>query len=98
MGAANRRRSGLRGQLASMLACMASMILIALWLANASDPVYGHYLAGLGRQALNDQHLAATIMWVGGLAAFAIPALTPARLPRLRHHQRARTHRVQAQA
>jgi putative membrane protein len=91
-------RSGLRGQLACMLACMASMILIAVWLASAPDAVYGHYLAGLGPQALTDQHLAATIMWVGGLPAFAIPALRRARLPRLRHQQRARTHRAQAQA
>jgi cytochrome c oxidase assembly factor CtaG len=91
-------RAGPRGHLACMVACMAPMILIALWLDTAPDPVYGHYVAGLGRQALTDQHLAATIMWVGGLPAFAIPALRCAGLPRLRREQRARTRRVEAQA
>jgi cytochrome c oxidase assembly factor CtaG len=89
-------RRGLRGQLACMLACMLPMILIALWLANAPDPVYGHYLAVPGTQALHDQRLAATIMWVGSVPAFAMPALARARLPRLRHQQHARPHRIHA--
>jgi cytochrome c oxidase assembly factor CtaG len=89
-------RAGPRGQLACMLACMLPMILIALWLANAHGPVYGHYLADLGPHALHDQRTAATIMVLGGVPAFAIPALAHARLPRLRHQQHARPHRVHA--
>ena len=88
------RRAGPRGQLACMLACMLPMILIALWLANAPNPVYGHYLTGLGPQALDDQSLAATIMWAGGMPAFAIPALAHARLPWHRPEQRVRAHRA----
>jgi putative membrane protein len=89
-------RPGPRGQLACMLACMLPMILIALWLATTPRPVYGHYVAELGRQALHDQRLAATIMWIGGVPAFAIPALARARLPRLRHQPHARPHRAHA--
>ena len=79
-----------------MLACMLPMILIALWLATAPDPVYGHYLARLDPGALHNQRLAATIMWIGGVPAFAIPAIARARLPRLRHQQHGRAHRAHA--
>jgi putative membrane protein len=89
-------RPGPRGQLACMLACMLPMVLIALWLATAPHPLYGHYVAELGPRALHDQRLAATIMWVGGVPAFAIPALARARLPRLRRQPPARPHRAQA--
>jgi putative membrane protein len=68
-------RPGPRTQLACMLACMVPMLLIAVWLGRAGEPVFGHYLATLGPAALHDQRLAATIMVLGGLPAFAVPAL-----------------------
>lgn len=75
-----------RGQIACMALCMAPMLAVALWLALAPRPVYIHYLADLGPRALHDQRLAATIMWVGCLPAFALPALAHAaqrpKLPR----------------
>lgn len=74
-------RASARGELACMVGCMLPMALIALWLAAARDPVYGHYLGTLGRSALDDQRLAATIMWVGGLPAFAVPALARVHVP-----------------
>jgi cytochrome c oxidase assembly factor CtaG len=89
-------RQGPRGQLACMLACMLPMIFIALWLANAPHPAYVHYLADLGPQALHDQRLAAMIMCVGSVPTFGIPALARARLPRLRHQQHGRPHRIHA--
>ena len=64
-----------RGQFACMVACMLPMAVVAAWLSIASGPVYGHYLGTLGPAALHDQRLAAMIMWVGGLPAFAVPAL-----------------------
>lgn len=74
-------RASVRGELACMVGCMLPMALIALRLASATDPVYGHYLGTLGRSALHDQRLAATIMWVGGLPAFAVPALARIHAP-----------------
>jgi putative membrane protein len=68
-------RPGPRVQAACMVGCMVPMALIALWLATAGTPVYGHYLDALGPAALHDQRLAATIMWVAGLPAFGVPAL-----------------------
>jgi cytochrome c oxidase assembly factor CtaG len=68
-------RPSARGELACMIGCMLPMAMIALWLGTARDPVYGHYLGTLGGSALADQRLAATIMWFGGLPAFAVPAL-----------------------
>jgi cytochrome c oxidase assembly factor CtaG len=68
-------RPGPRAQAACMVGCMVPMALIAVWLATAGTPVYDHYLGGLGTAALHDQRLAATIMWVAGLPAFAMPAL-----------------------
>ena len=49
---------------------MLPMVAIAVWLGTAPDAVYSHYLHALGARALADQHLAATIMWAGGLPAF----------------------------
>jgi putative membrane protein len=72
-------RPGPRGCLVCMGACMLPMALIALWLGTAPDPVYSNYLHTLGPAALRDQRAAATIMWVGCLAAFAVPALRRAR-------------------
>jgi putative membrane protein len=72
-------RATARDGLASTIACMLPMALIAIWLATARDPVYGHYLGALGPSALHDQRLAATIMWAGGLPGFAVPALALAR-------------------
>jgi cytochrome c oxidase assembly factor CtaG len=65
-----------RGQLACMGACMLPMAAIAVWLATAPGVVYGHYVATLGAEALNDQRLAGAVMVIGGLPAFAPPALT----------------------
>lgn len=64
-----------RGQMACMVACMFPMAVVAAWLSLAPTPVYGHYLGTLGPAALHDQRVAAMIMWVGGLPAFAVPAL-----------------------
>jgi len=80
-------RPGPGGQLACMVACMVPMAVIALWLGIAAHPVYGHYVQSLGPSALHDQHQAATIMWAGCLAAFAVPALARVRIPK-RHRLR----------
>jgi putative membrane protein len=68
-------RPGPRGRLAWMGACTLPMVAIAVWLGTAPDAVYSHYLHALGARALADQHLAATIMWAGGLPAFLAPLL-----------------------
>ena len=60
-----------------MGACVLPMVAIAVWLGTASDAVYSQYLDALGARALADQHLAATIMWAGGLPAFLAPLLAP---------------------
>ncbi len=78
-------RPGPRGQAVCMLACMAPMALIALWLASASHPVYAHYLHALGPQALHDQRVAATIMAAACLPAFAVPLVARIRVPGRRH-------------
>jgi putative membrane protein len=86
-------RPGPRAQLACVAACMLPMVLIAVWLAGAREPVYTHYVRTLGSGALSDQRAAATIMWAGGLLAFAVPALAgvrvAARRPRRLRSQRA---------
>jgi cytochrome c oxidase assembly factor CtaG len=64
-----------RGQLVCMVACMLPMAVVAAWLSIAPSPVYGHYLGTLGPAALHDQRVAAMIMWLGGLPAFAVPAV-----------------------
>jgi putative membrane protein len=74
-------RPGPRGQVACMVACMVPMAVVAAWLSAAPSPVYGHYVALLGPAALHDQRVAAMIMWIAGLPAFAVPALMRARLP-----------------
>lgn len=74
-------RPGPRGRLACMIVCMVPMVLVAVWLTIASHPVYGRYAASLGPAALRDQRLAATIMWVGGLPALAVPVLGRLRIP-----------------
>ena len=89
-------RPGPRGQLACMIACMLPMALVATWLASASQPVYGHYLQALGPSALHDQRVAATIMWAGGIPAFAVPALRGLRPPQRRRLQQVRSHRLPA--
>jgi cytochrome c oxidase assembly factor CtaG len=66
---------------ACLAGCMVPMIAVAAWLAVAGNPVYGHYLHTLGASALSDQRLAATIMWAGGVPAFAIAELGRLRLP-----------------
>lgn len=63
-----------RGQLVCMLACMLPMGLIAAWLSSANSPVYEHYVT-LGSSVMRDQHAAGLIMWIGGLPAFAVPAV-----------------------
>jgi cytochrome c oxidase assembly factor CtaG len=74
-------RAGPRARIACMLACMVPMVLIAAWLGGTSHAIYGRYLQVLGPSALGDQRLAAIIMVVGGLPAFAIPALRRLGLP-----------------
>lgn len=76
-------RLGTRGQLTCLATCMLPMLLIAAWLGLAHHAVYAHYVATLGPAALHDQRLAAAIMWLGGLPAFAVPALMRIRMPRL---------------
>jgi len=70
-------RPGPRGRFAWMGACMLPMVAIAVWLGTAPNAVYSHYLHALGARALADQHLAATIVWAGGLPAFLAPLLAP---------------------
>jgi len=82
------RRPGSRGQLACTLACMVPMAIVALWLGSASHPLYAHYLEAMGPSALHDQRVAATIMWVGDVLAFAAPAMSSARASRQRRSQR----------
>jgi putative membrane protein len=77
-------RSGTRGQLASMVGCMLPMLLIAIWLDATAGAVYGHYVDALGPAAVHDQHMAAAIMLLGGLPAFAIPFIGTLRLPQRR--------------
>ncbi len=92
-------RPGPRGQFACMVACMAPMIVIAVWLGTAPDVVYGHYLGTLGPSALGDQRLAATIMWAAALPAFAIPSLArtgASRRPRPLRSQPVRSQQVHA--
>ncbi len=81
-------RPGPRAQAACMVGCMVPMALIALWLATAGTPVYDHYLGGPGTAPLHDQRLAATIMWVAGLPAFAVPALIRWLAPEARYSAR----------
>ena len=70
-------RAGPRGQAACLTVCMAPMLLVGAWLGLAPHAVYHHYLdiGPTHPAALHDQRLAATIMWAGGLPAFAVPAL-----------------------
>jgi cytochrome c oxidase assembly factor CtaG len=75
-------RLGTRGQFVCLATCMLPMLLIAAWLGLAPHAVYGHYVATLGPAALHDQRLAAAIMWIGGLPAFAVPALMRLGVPR----------------
>lgn len=89
-------RPGPRGQLVCMVACMVPMVLIAVWLGTAPDPVYGHYVQTLGPSALHDQRVAATIMWAGCLPAFAVPALARVRTPQRRRLQQVPSQRALA--
>jgi putative membrane protein len=79
------RRLGARGQAACLATCMVPMLLVGAWLGLAPTAVYHHYVVELGPAALHDQRLAATIMWAGGLPAFAAPALLRRMSPRRRH-------------
>ncbi len=71
------RRQSPRGQAACLATCMVPMLLVGGWLGVEPHAVYRHYVeTGPGHAAaLHDQRLAATIMWAGGLPAFAVPAL-----------------------
>ncbi len=88
-------RPGPLGQVACMVGCMMPMVLVAVWLGSASHPVYGHYLQALGPSALHDQRIAATIMWAGGVPAFAVPALARLRIRERRRVQHVRSQRSQ---
>jgi cytochrome c oxidase assembly factor CtaG len=89
-------RPGSGGQFACMVACMVPMGMIAVWLDVAASPVYGHYLSSLGPAALHDQREAATIMWVGCLAAFAVPALRLIPIPQRASSPKIRSQRAAA--
>jgi putative membrane protein len=89
-------RPGSGGQFVCMVACMVPMGMIALWLGVAASPVYGHYLGLLGPAALHDQREAATVMWVGCLAAFAVPALRLIPIPQRTGSPKIRSHRAAA--
>jgi cytochrome c oxidase assembly factor CtaG len=78
------RRSSARVQAICLVACMAPMLVVGAWLGLAPHAVYHHYVADLGPAALHDQRVAATIMWAGGLPAFAVPALLRGMSPRRR--------------
>jgi putative membrane protein len=81
-------RPGPRTQMRCMVACMAPMAAISAWLLLAAAPVYGPYRADLGAVAgLHDQRLAAVIMLIAGVPAFALIAFRReprALAPRLR--------------
>lgn len=70
-------RASPRGQAACLAACMVPMLVVGAWLGLAPHAAYQHYVElGPGRAAaLHDQRLAATIMWAGGVPAFAVPAI-----------------------
>jgi putative membrane protein len=80
-------RASARGELACMVGCMLPMALIALWLAAAPDPVYGHYLGTLGPAVIHDQRLAAAVMFAGSLPAFSVPVLARMHIPTRRRAQ-----------
>jgi putative membrane protein len=69
-------RPGARVQATCLAACMVPMLLVGAWLGLAPHAVYQHYVevGPAPSAALHDQRLAATIMWAGGLPAFAVPA------------------------
>jgi len=72
------RRAGPRSQALCLMGCMVPMLLVAAWLGFAPHAVYQHYVESAPAHpsaALHDQRVAATIMWVGGMPAFAVPAL-----------------------
>jgi putative membrane protein len=77
-------KPGPRVGLACLAACMLPMVLIAVWLATAHEPIYSHYLRALGSSALSDQRVAATVMWAGSLIALAVPVLAGVRPGSLR--------------
>jgi putative membrane protein len=64
---------------ACVAGCMVPMVAIAIWLATAGQPLYGHYVSTLGPAALSDQRLAATVMWAAGLPALLIAELVRVR-------------------
>ena len=71
-------RPGRQGRLMCVAACMAPMILIGLWLATATHPIYGQPIAVA---AVDDQRAAVAIMVVVCLPALGAPLLRRARLP-----------------
>ncbi|HTU96557.1 MAG TPA: cytochrome c oxidase assembly protein [Solirubrobacteraceae bacterium] len=76
-----------RAQATCLVACMAPMLIIGAWLGLAPHAVYHHYVdisPAHPTAALHDQRVAATIMWAGGLPAFAVPALLRWMSPRRR--------------
>jgi cytochrome c oxidase assembly factor CtaG len=80
-------RAAARVQATCLVACMAPMLVVGAWLGLAPHAVYHHYVE-IGpahpSAALHDQRVAATIMWAGGLPAFAVPALFRRMSPRRR--------------
>jgi putative membrane protein len=85
------RRARRHGQAACMAGCMIPMVLISVWWLLASRPIYQHYLGGDGSWALHDQHVAAAIMLLTGIPAFAIPLLSRLRAKRMSPPRRFRS-------
>lgn len=81
----------------ALLAQMPSMSLLAVAIVGASSPLYAAYLGrseAFGLDALEDQRLAGSIMWLLGDASFLIPAAFL--LLVLVRHEEAETKRVDA--
>lgn len=85
-------------RLLALLAAMPSMSFLAVTIASASNPLYAAYLgrgAAFGIDALTDQRMAGSFMWVAGDLGLLIPAAYV--LVLLVRHEDAATKRIDAQ-
>ena len=78
------RRMRLRGRCLCVLACMAPMAAVAIWLIAAGAPLYEPYEVALGHgAALDDQRLAGLIMLAAGIPALGLALVSlPSPRPR----------------
>jgi cytochrome c oxidase assembly factor CtaG len=75
-------RIGRGGRCWCVLACMAPMAAIAIWLQAAGAPLYEPYEAALGPgAALDDERLAGLIMLLAGIPAVALALASPVARP-----------------